>query len=359
MNAGTIVRHLCANGRRWHLGVGTFVIVGFMASWVGAQELVREGERHLRNLRQLTFAGENAEAYWSMDGKKLILQSTRDSLRCDQIFVMDPDGTNVRMVSTGKGRTTCAYFFPDGKRIIYASTHHASPDCPPPPDFSKGYVWKLYPEYDLYTADADGANLVRLTTTAGYDAEATIGPDGRILFTSGRDGDLDLYTMRADGSDLKRVTNEMGYDGGGFFSPDGKKIVWRASRPRTETEKAAYQDLRQNHAIRPGALEIFVANADGSDAKQLTNNGAANFCPFFTSDGQRVIFASNMAAPQGRNFDLWLVNVDGTGLEQVTFDPTFDGFPMFSPDGKKLVFASNRNSKARTDTNIFVADWVD
>ncbi len=325
----------------------------------GAQDLWREGEKHLRNIRQLTFGGENAEAYWSRDGKKLILQSTRDSLHCDQIFTMDADGSNVRLVSTGKGRTTCAFFFPDGKRILYASTHLASPDCPPPPDYSKGYVWKLYPSYDLFSADPDGSHLVRLTATEGYDAEGTIGPDGRILFTSGRDGDLDLYSMNADGSDVRRLTKEPGYDGGGFFSADGKKIVWRASRPRTPEEKTAYEDLRQNHVIRPGALEIFIANADGSEPKQLTSNGAANFCPFFTPDGTKVIFASNVGAPQSRNFDLWLIRVDGTGLEQVTFDPTFDGFPMFSPDGKRLVFASNRNSKGRTDTNIFLADWVE
>jgi Tol biopolymer transport system component len=321
---------------------------------------LHEKEVHLRNIRQLTFGGENAEAYWSADGKQLILQSTRDDLGCDQIFIMGADGSNPRMVSTGAGRTTCAYFFPDGKRIVYSSTHLASPDCPEPPDFSKGYVWKLYPSFDIFTADSDGDHLERLTMHDDYDAEATIAPDGsRIIFTSLRNGDLDLYTMRPDGSDVRRITRELGYDGGGFYSADGKKIVWRASRPRTAEEKAAYQELLEEHAIKPGALEVFVADADGSNVVQLTENGSANFCPFFFPDGKRVLFASNMGDPKGRNFDLWMVRTDGSGLEQVTFDPTFDAFPMFSPDGRYLVFASNRNSKERHDTNIFVAEWVD
>lgn len=317
-------------------------------------------EKHLRNIRQLTFGGENAEAYWSADGKQLILQSTRDSLRCDQIFTMNADGSNVRQVSNGKGRTTCAYFFPNGERVLYASTHLASALCPDPPDFSRGYVWKLYPGFDIFSAKPDGSDLVRLTDHEGYDAEATISPDGsRIIFTSLRDGDLDLYTMKPDGSDVRRLTRTLGYDGGAFYSADGKQIVWRASRPRTEDERAAYQELLIDNIIRPGNLEIFVADANGDDVKQVTENGAANFCPFFFPDGERIIFASNMGDPQGRNFDLWMIGVDGKGLEQVTFEPTFDGFPMFSPDGKHLVFASNRNAKQRGETNIFVAEWVE
>jgi Tol biopolymer transport system component len=264
------------------------------------------------------------------------------------------------MVSTGKGRTTCAYFFPSGDRILYASTHEAGPDCPPEPDFSKGYVWSLYPTYEIFTAGADGGDLRRITAHDGYDAEATIAPDGsRILFTSMRDGDLDLYTMRPDGSDVRRITRELGYDGGGFYSRDGKRIVWRASRPRTAEEQAAYRELLAASAIRPMALEIFVADADGGNARQLTSNGAANFCPYFSPDGGWIVFASNVGDPKGRNFDLWRIRVDGTGLEQITFDPTFDGFPMWSPDGKRLVFASNRHAARRGETNVFVADWIE
>lgn len=323
-------------------------------------QLLHEQEIHLRNVRQLTFGGENAEAYWSPDGKQLILQSKRDDLECDQIFIMDADGSNARMVSTGEGRTTCAYFFPDGKRILYASTHLASPQCPKPPDFSRGYMWKLYAGFEIFSATPDGGDLVRLTNHSGYDAEATVSPDGSsIIFTSLRDGDLDLYTMRPDGSQVRRITRELGYDGGAFFSADGEKIVWRASRPRDEEEEATYRTLLAEHSIRPGRLEIFVADADGNNVRQITDNGAANFCPFFFPDGERVIFASNLDDPSGRNFDLYTIGIDGKGLEQITHDPSFDAFPMFSPDGRYLVFASNRNAKQRGETNVFVAEWVD
>jgi Tol biopolymer transport system component len=317
-------------------------------------------EVHLRNVRQITFGGENAEAYWSPDGKQLILQSKRDSLKCDHIFVLDVATGDAHMVSNGRGRTTCAYFIPGTDRILYASTHWAAPECPPDPDYSKGYVWALYSTYEIFTARRDGSDLRRLTDNPGYDAEATCSPDGaRVIFTSLRDGDLDLYTMRPDGSDVRRITRDLGYDGGAFYSHDGKKIVWRASRPRTPEQEAGYRELLQASAIRPMALEIFVADADGGNARQLTSNGAANFCPYFSPDDRWIVFASNMGDPQGRNFDLWRMRNDGTGLEQLTFEPTFDGFPMFSPDGTKLVFASNRKARVRGDTNIFIADWVE
>lgn len=322
--------------------------------------LLFEGEVHLRNVRQLTFGGENAEAYWSADGKQLIFQSKRDGFGCDQIYVMNANGGDVRLVSTGEGATTCAYCFPDGERILYSSTHLGSPDCPPPPDHSKGYVWKLHSTFDVFTAKPDGSDLKQITDHPDYDAEATISPDGGIvIFTSLRDGDLDLYTMKADGTGVTRLTEELGYDGGAFFSRDGERIVWRASRPQTDEEKAEYLSLLEAHAIKPMNLEIFIANADGSDPVQVTNNGAANFAPYFFPDGKRILFSSNAGDPDGRNFDLWMVNDDGTGLEQVTFGPSFEGFPMFSPDGRYLVFASNRNNKEPRETNIFVAEWVD
>jgi Tol biopolymer transport system component len=317
-------------------------------------------EIHLANVRQLTFGGENAEAYWSPDGSLIIFQSKRDGLGCDQIFVMDAEGGNPRMVSSGKGRTTCSYVFPGNTRILYASTHLSGDACPPNPDYSKGYVWKLYPEYEIFTANVDGTDVTRITDNPGYDAEATLSPDGKtIIFTSLRKGDLDLYTMRPDGKNVKRITKALGYDGGAFFSRDGRRIVWRASRPKTGEEIAAYKGLIAESAIRPMNLEIFVANADGSKARQVTHNRAANFGPYFFPDGKRIIYASNVADPKGRNFDLWMVNDDGSGLQQVTFDETFDGFPMFSPDGKKLIFASNRNAKEKGDTNLFLADWVE
>src|SRR5688572_24371705 len=317
-------------------------------------------ENHLKNIRQLTFGGENAEAYFSADGRKLILQSTRDGRECDQIYTMNVDGSGVRMVSTGTGRTTCSYFFPNLGRILYSSTHLGSKECPPRPDFSKGYVWAIYPAFDIFVARPNGSELRQLTSTPGYDAEATISANGRkIVFTSMRDGDLDIYTMDANGKNIRRLTNELGYDGGPFFSADGRQIVYRAHHPQTEKEKTDYLSLLKDNLIRPSTLELWVMNADGSNKRQVTRNGKANFAPYFFPDGKRIIFASNMDDPKGRNFDLYKINVDGLGLERITYNDTFDGFPMFSPDGRKLVFASNRNAKARGDTNLFIADWVE
>ncbi len=319
-------------------------------------------EKHLKNIRQLTNGGENAEAYFSGDGKRLIFQSKRAELKCDQIFTMDLDGLNVRQVSTGKGRTTCSYFFPDGSRIIYASTHESSPECPPEAPRSGGYFWAISGSYEIYSARPDGSDLRRLTNVRGYDAEGTISPDGKkIVFTSVRDGDLDLYVMNPDGSHPTRLTHTLGYDGGAFFSPDGTKICFRASRPRGEDEKL-YRELLASELVKPAALEIFVMNADGTDVRQITKNGAANFCPFFHPSGTKLLYASNQSDPRARSsdpFDIYLVHLDGSGQEKVTIHPTFDAFPMFSPDGKKLVWASNRNSTKKGETNIFLADWVD
>jgi TolB protein len=323
-----------------------------------AKDLALPTERHLRNVRQLTFGGENAEAYFSFDGRRLVFQSTRDGRQCDQEYVMDVDGSAPRMVSTGRGRVTCGYFFPDGSKILYSSTHAQGPACPARPDMSTGYVWKLDP-FQLYTARPDGSDLAPLAPGAGYNAEATISRDGWIVFTSTRDGDLDLYKMRLDGSGLTRLTSTLGYDGGAFFSADGSKIVYRASRPGSEAEAEEYRRLLRDGLVRPTKLEIWVMNADGSGQQPVTNLGAASFAPFFHPDGRHIIFASNYGDPKGRNFDLYLVTIDGRGLERVTFDESFDGFPMFSPDGKKLVFASNRNGTQPGETNVFIADWVE
>lgn len=313
------------------------------------------GERHFGAIRQLTFGGENAEAYFSHDGKRLIFQSTRGGRPCDQQFVMNVDGSGVRRVSTGFGKTTCGYFFDADRRIFFASTHAADSACPPKPDPSKGYVWGLDP-YDIYTANADGSNLKRLTNYGVYTAEGTLSPDGQtIVFTSLKDGDLDIYTMRIDGTNLKRLTTQPGYDGGPFFSPDGKKIIYRAWHP-SDTALTNYQSLLKQRLVRPNRMEIWMMNADGSDQHQITNLGGANFAPFFTPDGARIIFSSNYRNPRSRDFELYLVNLDGSGLEQVTFHPEFDGFPMFSPDGKQLVWASGRSS-GEGELNLFIADW--
>lgn len=338
-----------------------FIIILSVNTRAQNNALQVEGEKRLQNIKQLTFGGENAEAYFSPDGKRLIFQSKRDNRPCDQIYTMNIDGSNVRMVSSGEGRTTCSYFFKGGKKILYGSTHLGAKECPPNPDFSKGYVWAIYPTYDIFTANADGTNIKQLTKTAGYDAEATVSPDGKkIIFTSMRDGDLDLYVMDTNGKNVKRLTDELGYDGGAFFSPDGRQIVYRAYHPKTEAEIARYKQRLNEDLIEPNNFEIWTMNADGSGKRKVTNLGAASFAPFFTPDGKRIIFSTNYFAadPRKRNFDLALINVDGTGLERVTFEETFDGFPMFSPDGKKLVFASNRNAAKQGDTNVFIADWV-
>ena len=313
--------------------------------------------RHFASVRRLTNGGENAEAYFSADGKRLIFQSTRDGRTCDQEYTINVDGTGLRRVSNGQGKTTCGYFMDGDRRIFYASTHAADSACPPRPDPSQGYVWGLDP-FDIYTANADGSGTRRLTNYGVYTAEGTLSPDGRrIVFTSLKDGDLDIYTMNVDGTDMRRLTTTPGYDGGPFFSPDGKYIVYRAWHP-TDTSLATYRRLLEQRLVRPNRMEIYVMNADGSNQRQITNLGGANFAPFFTPDGKRIIFSSNHKNPRSRNFDLYLVNLDGSGLEQVTSDPEFDGFPMFSPDGKKLVWASNRGDAAGSQsTNLFIADW--
>ena len=320
-------------------------------------------ERHLANIRQLTFGGENAEAYWSFADDLVVFQTTRPPYTADQIFTMKPDGSDLRLVSTGKGRTTCAYFLPGGKRIVYASTHLDGDEPPKPPDRSAGYVWGLF-EYELFACDLDGKDLVRLTTSPGYDAEATVSPKGdRMVFTSSRDGDLDLYTMALDGTDVKRLTDTVGYDGGAVWSPDGKQIAWRAQHPADEAGRADFKTLLGKGMVRPNRLDLWVMAADGSGKRRVTTLDKASFGPFFTPDGKQLIFSSNVGDPKGRSFDLFLVNLDGTGLERVTFFSNdrfddFDGFPMFSFDGKRLLWCSNRHNARPNETNVFVADWV-
>lgn len=316
-----------------------------------------EESRFFGRVLQITDGGENAEAYFSRDGSRLIFQSSRDGRECDQMYVMNLDGSDVRMVSNGEGKTTCGFFYDNDQRILFSSTHAEDRACPARPDMSQGYVWGLDP-YDIYTARADGSDLQRLTNYGVYTAEATLSPDGQtIVFTSLKDGDLDIYTMNVDGTNVRRLTNTPGYDGGAFFSPDGSKIVYRAWHPTTPEELADYRSLLERRMIRPNRMEVWVMNADGSDQRQVTNLGGANFAPFFTPDGQRIIFSSNHKNPRSRNFDLYIVDLDGGNLEQVTFDEEFDGFPMFSPDGRYLVWASNRGARNMGETNVFVAEW--
>jgi len=313
---------------------------------------------HLDHIKQLTFGGQNAEAYWAPDGKRLIFQSTRDGLGCDQIYIMNADGSNPHMVSTGKGVTTCSYFLADNHHIIYASTHQAADACPPPADRSKGYVWAVYPGFDIYLATDEGKVLKKLTDAPGYDAEGTVNwKTGKIVYTSKQSGDLDVWTMNADGSGKKQITKSEGYDGGPVFSRDGKKIVWRGHHPSTPEDQKQSRDLLASDLTSPMKMELFIADADGSNIKQLTNYGCASFAPTFTPDGKKILFSSNKHACDSRKFELYMINADGSGLEQVTNFGGFTSFPEFSPDGKKVVFASDRDAKGRYEFNIFTADW--
>jgi TolB protein len=313
---------------------------------------------HLSNLKQLTHGGQNAEAYWSPDGKRLIFQATRDTSECDQQYIINADGSGMKMVSTGTGVTTCGYFLPDNKHIIYASTHEAGPSCPARPDRSKGYVWAVYPGFDIYLATDGGKIEKKLTDAPGYDAEGTINfKTGKIIYTSKSSGDLDIWSMNLDGSGKKRLTTGEGYDGGAVFSRDGSKIAWRAYRPDTPAKVETYQQLLKENLTAPMKMELWVARADGSKARQITNYGCASFAPTFTPDGKKLLFASNKHKCDSRDFELYLINIDGSGLEQVTNYGGFTSFPEFSPDGKKIVFISSYRAKGDYEFNIFTADW--
>lgn len=325
---------------------------------IGALPAMAQTSTFLENIRQLTFGGLNAEAYWAPDGERLIFQATRDGGQCDQIYVMNADGSGVKMVSTGKGVTTCGYFLPDGKHIVYASTHEAGPECPARPDRSQGYVWPVHASYEIYVAKDDGSNPRKLTAQDGYDAEATVNWQRRkIVYTSKASGDLDLWSMDIDGSNKSRLTKSIGYDGGAFFSPDGKRLVWRAHHPSQGEQMDRYQDLLAQNLTAPMKMELFVGAADGSEAKRITNFGCASFAPQFTPDSKRIIFSSNKNNCDSREFDLFVVDVDGSHLEQVTDFGGFTSFAEFSPDGKSLVFTSSHTAKSRYEFNIFVADW--
>lgn len=344
-------------------------IPGGVAAIRNTDTILYPDEQHFRNIQQLTFGGDNAEAYFSYDGQYLIFQRTnpKEGLDCDQMFIgkipKAGEKFEYKRVSTGKGRTTCGFFTRDGKHIIYASTHLGGPECPPVPDRSKHgnkYIWPLYASFDIFMSDLNGKIVKQLTKSPGYDAEATLSPDGKtMVYTSTRDGDIELYLMDLKTGKDKRITHMPGYDGGAWFSPDGKKLIWRASRPKTAAEIKEYQELLEQDLVAPTNMEVWVANADGSDAHQVTNLGQANWAPTFMPDSKRIIFASNHEYKRGFPFNLYTINGDGSGLTKISRDKGFDAFPMFSPDGKKIVFSSNRNNGGTRDTNVFIADWVE
>lgn len=326
-------------------------------------------EKHLANVRQLTFGGQNAEAYFSSDGKRLTFQSQRDNYDCDQQYVMNLDGSGIKRVSTGTGRTTCGWWIDNDNRILFSSTHEGDPACPPKPDYSKGYVWPVYPTYRIYTVKSDGTDIqplfpkhLKTGEESGYNAESVVSPDNKkVVFTSDRGGDLDIWVMNRDGSHLRQLTKTLGYDGGPWWSPDGKQICFRAYHPVTPTEISDYKALLKRHLIRPTTLDLYVMDADGSRVRRITNDRKANiasFAPSWTHDGKSLVFASNRDDEKRRKFEVYKIKLDGTGLDRITFGDQFDGFPNFSPDGKKFVWASNRNGKVPHETNLFIADWI-
>ncbi len=328
--------------------------------------LIYEQEVHLKNMKQLTFGGDNAEAYFSFDNKNLVFQASNKAwgADCDQIYMMSIDGykgERAPILSTGKGRTTCSYFMPGNKEILYASTHLGNEACPETPRTVNGkYVWPVYSDFDIFVADLEGNITRQLTKAPGYDAEATVSADGKkIVFTSLRTGDLELFTMDIDGSNIKQVTTGLGYDGGAFFSRDSKKLIFRSSRPTTDEDIKVYKDLLKEGLVQPTAMELYICNVDGTDLKKITDLGGANWAPFMHTSGKSVLFSSNHHSKSGRQFNIFSIDIDGSNLKQITFDKTFDSFPMYSFDGKKIVFSSNRNNGGGRDTNVFIADWVD
>ncbi len=326
-------------------------------------------EKHFKNIQQLTTGGDNAEAYFSFDGKYIIFQRTnpKEGIMCDQMFVGKVpafgEKFEYKLVSSGKGRTTCGFFTKDNKHIVYASTHLGSPDCPPVPDrkkYGNKYIWPLYSSYDIFMADLNGKIVKQLTKSPKYDAEATISPDGKkMIYTSTKDGDIELYIMDLKTGKEKRITNHLGYDGGAWFSPNGKKLIWRASSPKTPEEIKEYKELLDQDLVAPTNMEVWVSNVDGSNAHQVTSYGQANWAPAYMPDNKRIIFASNHEYKRGFPFNLYTINEDGTNLTKISRDNGFDAFPMFSYDGKKFLFCSNRNNGGTRDTNVFLADWVE
>lgn len=333
-----------------------------MHGWLTSKSWPSEAqEKHLKNIRQLTFGGQNAEAYFSVDGKKIIFQSLQPGYPDEQIFTMNIDGTGRRLISTGKGRCTCSYFSPDGKWIYYSSTHATQPEGQPPVDMSQGYVWMVNPNFRLYRVRTDGTGLQEVLAKSGYIAETTIAPNGKYMTWTGNfEGDIDIYRSDLNGKNIRKLTDTVGYDGGPFVSWDSHAIVYRRSaRLDTPESLKQYRDLLKQNLVRPSQMDLWIMDANGRYNRQVTKLKGASFAPFLHPDNKRIIFSSNHHDPKGREFDIFIVNKDGSGLEQITHSGDFDGFPMFSRDGKKLIFASNRHGSEPGETNVFIADWVD
>jgi len=324
-------------------------------------------EKHLRNIRQLTFGGQNAEAYWSKDGKWITWQSKQSGFPDEQIFVMRADGSGKTLMSTGLGRCTCSYFSPDKSWIYFSSTHERNKGPQAPVDMSQGYVWRVNPDFALYRQKLgpvpnSKARMMPMPVVKkpGYVAETTIDPKGRFMtFTGDWEGDIDIYRSDLEGGHLKRLTTTKGYDGGPFVSWDGKYIVYRRGAFANKEEEQKFDELHAKHLVMPLKMDLWIMDSDGKHKRQLTHLAGASFAPFMLPGDKRIIFSSNYENPTGPDFDLYMINVDGTNMKRITYAPGFDSFPMFTRDGKHLVWASNRHGSVPHETNVFVADWAD
>jgi len=325
---------------------------------------IEDRKMSIENVKQLSFQGDNGEAYFNSDDSKVIFQSKRNNNNCDKLYIVDINGNNLTEFVANDGAFTCAYFSLDDRYIFFSSTMHLGSECPeiykdPNP---RKYIWPLR-DYEIFRYD-NGA-VKQLTNYSGYNAETTTHPfEEKVIFTSLRDGDINLFEMDYNGENVKQITSEYGYDGGAFYSPNGENIVWRAWYPTSDEEISMWKNNLAKKFIESVPLDIYVAKNDGSEKQRLTSNGATNWAPSWHPDGKHIVFSSNMDDwredynAYGSNFELYMINIATKTLTRLTNNDTFDSFSVFSKNGKKIVFSSNRDAENPRNTNIFIADIV-